>query len=60
MSVGRDDGDGNRGESGYVGYEMSVRDLETRFDSIIGASGWYTFVFSGSPGRYDLYINVPR
>ena len=29
----------NRGESGYVGYEMWVRDLETRLGGIIGASG---------------------
>ena len=29
----------NRGESGYVGYEMWVRDLETRLGGIVGASG---------------------
>jgi len=28
-------------ESGYVGYEMWVRSLETRFGSIVGASGCY-------------------
>lgn len=31
--------DGNLGESGYVDYEMSVRDLETRAGGIVGASG---------------------
>jgi len=36
--------EGNRGESGYVGYEMRVRALETRIGSIIGASGcFYAF-----------------
>jgi len=29
------------GESGYVGYEMSIRALETRVDSIVGASGCF-------------------
>lgn len=29
----------NRGEAGYVGYEMKVRQLETRFYGIVGASG---------------------
>ncbi|HUF75308.1 MAG TPA: glycosyltransferase [Longimicrobiales bacterium] len=31
----------NIGESGYVGYEMAVRDLETRVSGIIGASGCF-------------------
>lgn len=31
--------DANAGESGYVGYEMWVRGLETRVESIVGASG---------------------
>lgn len=31
--------EGNRGESGYVGYEMWVRDLETQLGGIVGASG---------------------
>jgi cellulose synthase/poly-beta-1,6-N-acetylglucosamine synthase-like glycosyltransferase len=34
-----DEAEANRGESGYVGYEMWVRDLETRLGGIIGASG---------------------
>ncbi|HXC24649.1 MAG TPA: glycosyltransferase family 2 protein [Gemmatimonadaceae bacterium] len=29
------------GESGYVGYEMSIRALETRVHSIVGASGCF-------------------
>lgn len=31
--------DVNAGESGYVGYEMWVRDLESRLGGIVGASG---------------------
>ncbi len=38
ISVGAET-EGNRGESGYVGYEMWVRDLETRLGGIVGASG---------------------
>lgn len=32
---------GISGESGYVGYEMGIRALETRIDSIVGASGCF-------------------
>lgn len=35
------DVEGNRSESGYVGYEMWVRSLETGFGSIVGASGCF-------------------
>jgi cellulose synthase/poly-beta-1,6-N-acetylglucosamine synthase-like glycosyltransferase len=31
----------NAGEGGYVGYEMAVRDLETRVHGIVGASGCF-------------------
>lgn len=31
----------NQGESGYVGYEMWLRGLETRVDGIVGASGCF-------------------
>lgn len=49
VSVGDARAEGNQGESGYVGYEMWVRSLETRIDSIIGASGcFYGF-------RRDIY-----
>ena len=41
VSVAQLDGDLNAGESGYVGYEMWVRDLETRVGSIVGASGCF-------------------
>lgn len=34
-------------ELGYVGYEMAVRDLETRFFSIVGASGCFYAVRRG-------------
>jgi cellulose synthase/poly-beta-1,6-N-acetylglucosamine synthase-like glycosyltransferase len=39
VSVGDLSAEGNQGESGYVGYEMRVRALETRLGSIVGASG---------------------
>ncbi|PYP71038.1 MAG: hypothetical protein DMD41_13525, partial [Gemmatimonadetes bacterium] len=40
VSVARIDGDANRGQSSYLGYEMWVRDLETRFRGIVVAGGW--------------------
>jgi cellulose synthase/poly-beta-1,6-N-acetylglucosamine synthase-like glycosyltransferase len=40
-SVGALGSEANRGEGGYVGYEMWVRGLETRFHSIVGASGCF-------------------
>lgn len=39
VSVKRSACDANLGESQYVGYEMWVRDLETRVYGIVGASG---------------------
>ncbi len=41
VSVGNIADDANDGESGYVGYEMNVRSLETRVGSIVGASGCF-------------------
>ncbi|MGH7664225.1 MAG: glycosyltransferase [Gemmatimonadaceae bacterium] len=41
VSLGTGDADTGTGESGYVGYEMWVRDLETRMGSIVGASGCF-------------------
>ncbi len=41
VSVGDLTAEANRGESGYVGYEMWVRSLETRVGSIVGASGCF-------------------
>ena len=41
VSVGSDEDAANVGESGYVGYEMKVRDLETRVHGIVGASGCF-------------------
>jgi len=40
---------GTSGESGYVGYEMGIRALETRVGSIVGASGCFYGI------RRDLY-----
>jgi len=41
VSVGDVLAEGNRGEADYVGYEMRVRELETRVSSIVGASGCF-------------------
>ena len=41
ISVGSVEAGANRGESGYVGYEMWVRGLETRVGTIVGASGCF-------------------
>jgi glycosyltransferase involved in cell wall biosynthesis len=41
VSVGDSDDEGTPAESGYVGYEMWIRDLETRVGSIVGASGCF-------------------
>lgn len=46
VSVG-ESGAANTGESSYVGYEMYVRDLETRVDGIVGASGCYYAIRQG-------------
>jgi cellulose synthase/poly-beta-1,6-N-acetylglucosamine synthase-like glycosyltransferase len=41
VSVSRVEEDVNVGESGYVGYEMGIRRLETRLEGIVGASGCF-------------------
>ena len=41
LSVGDVTSEATEGESGYVGYEMSVRAMETRLGGIIGASGCF-------------------
>jgi cellulose synthase/poly-beta-1,6-N-acetylglucosamine synthase-like glycosyltransferase len=41
VSVGPDEEVGNVGESGYVGYEMGIRELETQISGIVGASGCF-------------------
>ena len=41
VSIGLTDHDANRGEGGYVGYEMWVRSLETKLGGIVGASGCF-------------------
>jgi cellulose synthase/poly-beta-1,6-N-acetylglucosamine synthase-like glycosyltransferase len=41
VSVGDITLESNSGESGYVGYEMWVRGLETKVGSIVGASGCF-------------------
>lgn len=41
VSVGAGDRTATRSESGYTGYEMWLRDLETEVGSIVGASGCF-------------------
>jgi cellulose synthase/poly-beta-1,6-N-acetylglucosamine synthase-like glycosyltransferase len=41
VSTGAEAEQTSAGESGYVGYEMWVRSLETRVDSIVGSSGCF-------------------
>jgi cellulose synthase/poly-beta-1,6-N-acetylglucosamine synthase-like glycosyltransferase len=41
VSVASVEDDANQAESGYVGYEMKVRALETRVEGIVGASGCF-------------------
>ncbi len=41
VSVGPDGPVSRDGEAGYVGYEMWLRSLETRFGGIVGASGCF-------------------
>jgi glycosyltransferase involved in cell wall biosynthesis len=41
VSVGESQNNGTHAESGYVGYEMWIRDLETKVGSIVGASGCF-------------------
>lgn len=41
ISIARGTAQSNQGESGYVGYEMSIRNLETQVSGIIGASGCF-------------------
>lgn len=41
VSVSSATAEGNQGESGYVGYEMGVRRLETKVGGIVGASGCF-------------------
>jgi cellulose synthase/poly-beta-1,6-N-acetylglucosamine synthase-like glycosyltransferase len=39
VSVSVNETEANRAEAGYVGFEMWIRDLETRLGGIVGASG---------------------
>lgn len=41
VSVAAGEATANVGESGYVGYDMTIRSLETRVGTIVGASGCF-------------------
>jgi cellulose synthase/poly-beta-1,6-N-acetylglucosamine synthase-like glycosyltransferase len=49
----------NKGESGYVGYEMAIRDLETRVGSIVGASGCF-YAIRDHLHRVPLPLSLSR
>lgn len=54
VSVAATGGEATAGESGYVGYEMWIRELETAVSGIVGASGCFYAT------RVDLHrISVP-
>jgi cellulose synthase/poly-beta-1,6-N-acetylglucosamine synthase-like glycosyltransferase len=59
VSTGDEAAEGNRGESGYVGYEMRVRALETRMGSIIGASGCF-YAFRRAVFDPDFPVGLSR
>lgn len=48
-----------KGESGYVGYEMAIRDLETRVGSIVGASGCF-YAIRHHLHRLPLPVSLSR
>ncbi len=52
MSVGDINREASGAESGYVGYEMTVRAYETRTGGIVGASGCFYAI------RRDLHIDL--
>jgi len=52
VSFSLGEADANRGEAGYVGYEMWVRDLETRLGTIVGASGCFFAI------RRNLFLKL--
>ena len=52
VSVAPDGSPAEGGESSYVGYEMAVRDLETRFWGIVGASGCFFAI------RRSLFLHL--
>ena len=58
VSLSVSDTDANGGESGYVGYEMLLRQLETRWHSIVGASGcFYGIRRSVYDGNFPLALS---
>jgi GT2 family glycosyltransferase len=60
VSVGDGDADdANEGERGYVGYEMTVRALETRVGGIVGASG-SCYAILASLHRLPLACDLSR
>ncbi len=52
LSVGDESREANRAESGYVGFEMWLRSLETLKGGIVGASGCYYAI------RRDLHASM--
>jgi cellulose synthase/poly-beta-1,6-N-acetylglucosamine synthase-like glycosyltransferase len=59
VSVARVDGATNVGESGYVGFEMWLRDLETDVYGIVGASGCF-YAIRADLHRHELPRGISR
>jgi len=59
VSVGAEGTEAGAGETGYVGYEMWVRSLESRLGSIIGASGCF-YAIRGDLHRIDVPDGLSR
>lgn len=59
ISVAAGGENANQGEAGYVGYEMAIRDLETRAGSIVGASGCF-YAILHHLHRVPLPISLSR
>jgi cellulose synthase/poly-beta-1,6-N-acetylglucosamine synthase-like glycosyltransferase len=59
ISVANQLGDPNSGESGFVGFEMWLRDLETELDGIVGASGCL-YAIRNELHQYDLPPGLSR
>lgn len=59
VSVDAGQTEANVGEAGYVGYEMTIRDMETRVNGIIGSSGCF-YAIRPELHRLPLPENLSR
>lgn len=59
VSVDPGEAEANVGEAGYVGYEMGIRDMETKVNGIIGSSGCF-YAIRPELHRLPLPDNLSR